>query len=126
MFLSTDNKFDALTNCQNLVTGIVHGGKAGNGQTYWFEGTPKNIAAFLVKNADADQIQITTVLDTPVLSSFGCFIDQCPDKTLLASVMEQLVPMQMGAAAPEEFFCPTQEEYENYCRQMQSDDMTMA
>ena len=124
--MSTDNKFDALSNCDNLVTGIVQGGKAGDEQTFWFEGTPKNIAAFLVKNADADQIQITTVLDTPVLSSFGCFIDQCPDKTLLASVMEQLVPMQMGAAAPEEFFCPTQEEFEKFYRQSQSADMTLA
>ena len=124
--MSTDNKFDALSNCDNLVTGIVQGGKAGDEQTFWFEGTPKNIAAFLVKNADADQIQITTVLDTPVLSSFGCFIDQCPDKTLRASVMEQLVPMQMGAAAPEEFFCPTQEEFEKFYRQSQSADMTLA
>lgn len=124
--MSTDNKFDALSNCDNLVTGILQGGKAGNGQTFWFEGTPKNIASFLVQNADADWIQITTVLDTPVLSSYGYFVDQCPDQALLESVIEHLVPMQMGTAAPEEFFCPTQEEYEDYCRQMQSDDMTMA
>ena len=124
--MSTDNKFDALSNCDNLVTGIVQGGKAGNEQTFWFEGTPKNIASFLVQNADADRIQITTVLDTPVLSSFGCFIDQCPDKTLLASVMEQLVPMQMGAVSPAEFFCPTQEEFEEFYRQSQSANMTLA
>ena len=124
--MSTDNKFDALSNCDNLVTGIVQGGKAGDEQTFWFEGTPKNIASFLVQNADADRIQITTVLDTPVLSSFGCFIDQCPDKTLLASVMEQLVPMQMGAVSPAEFFCPTQEEFEEFYRQSQSANMTLA
>ena len=124
--MSTDNKFDALSNCDNLVTGIVQGGKTGNGQTFWFEGTPQNIAAFLMKNADADQIKITTVLDTPVLSSFGCFIDQCPDKTLLTSVMEQLVPMQMGAVSPAKFFYPTQEEFEEFYRQSQSADMTLA
>lgn len=124
--MSTDNKFDALSNCDNLVTGIVQGGKAGDEQTFWFEGTPKNIASFLMQNADADRIQITTVLDTPVLSSFGCFIDQCPDKTLLASVMEQLVPMQMGAVSPAEFFCPTQEEFEEFYRQSQSANMTLA
>ena len=124
--MSTDNKFDALSICDNLVTGIVQGGKAGDEQTFWFEGTPKNIASFLVQNADADRIQITTVLDTPVLSSFGCFIDQCPDKTLLESVIEHLVPMQMGAAAPEEFFCPTQEEFEEFYRQSQSANMTLA
>lgn len=124
--MSTDNKFDALSNCDNLVTGIVQGGKAGNGQTFWFEGTPKNIASFLVQNADADRIQITTVLDTPVLSSFGCFIDQCPDKTFLTSVMEQLVPMQMGAVSPAEFFFPTQEEFEEFYRQSQSANMTLA
>ena len=124
--MSTDNKFDALSNCDNLVTGIVQGGKAGDEQTFWFEGTPKNIASFLVQNADADRIQITTVLDTPVLSSFGGFIDQCPDKTLLTSVMEQLVPMQMGAVSPAEFFCPTQEEFEEFYRQSQSANMTLA
>ena len=124
--MSTDNKFDSLTDCDNLAKGIVQGGKTGNGQIFWFEGTPQNIAAFLMQNADAEQIQITTVLDTPVLSSFGCFIDHCPDKTLLASVMEQLVPMQMGAVSPAEFFCPTQEEFEEFYRQSQSANMTLA
>ena len=124
--MSTDNNFDALSNCDNLVTGIVQGGKAGNEQTFWFDGTPRNIAAFLMQNVDADQIQITTVLDTPVLSSFGCLIDYCPNSTLLASVMEQLIPMQMGVASPAEFFCPTQEEFEEFYRQSKSADMTLA
>lgn len=121
-----DKNFNDLTNSPNLVLGSVQGGKAGTGQTFWFDGTPRNIAAFLMQNVDADQIQITTVLDTPVLSSFGCLIDYCPNSTLLASVMEQLIPMQMGVASPAEFFCPTQEEFEEFYRQSKSADMTLA
>ena len=79
-----------------------------------------------MRHADADNIYITTPLDTPVISSFGCFVDQCPDRSRLQAVMEQLMPMQMGEITPEDFFCPTEEEFDEFCRQMQSADMTMS
>ena len=124
--MNNDEKFDQLTNSRDLVLGTVCGGRNGGEQRYWFEGTPRNIASFLMRHADADNIYITTPLDTPVMSSFGCFVDQCPDRNRLQSVMEELMPMQMGETKPEDFFCPTEEEFDNHCRQTQATDMTMS
>lgn len=124
--MHNEERFTQLTNSRDLVLGTVYGGKSGSEQRYWFEGTPKNIASFLMRHADADNIYITTPLDTPVISSFGCFVDQCPDRSRLRAVMEQLMPMQMGETTPEDFFCPTEEAFDEFCRQAQSADMTMS
>ena len=84
--MHNEERFTQLTSSRDLVLGTVYGGKSGSEQRYWFEGTPKNIASFLMRHADADNIYITTPLDTPVISSFGCFVDQCPDRSRLQAV----------------------------------------
>lgn len=124
--MSEESKYDALINCPNLVSGVVRGERADSVQVFWFDGSPRNIASFLMHHADADSIQITTALDMPVVTSFGCFIDQCPDPALLETIREQLVPMQLGIVSPEEFFCPTNEEFDEHCRQAQSASMTLS
>lgn len=124
--MNNAEQFSELANSRDLVLGTVCGGRDNGERRYWFEGTSKNIASFLMRHADADVIYITTPLDMPVMSSFGCFIDQCPDRSRLQAVLEQLVPMQGGETEPDDFFCLTEEMFNECCRQAQTADMTMS
>jgi len=67
--------------------------------------TPKNIAAFIAKNAtlEGNDVQITTPLDTPFLSTYGGFIDYCSDQEFLRTeLLPALIPMQLGDTEPPE------------------------
>ena len=65
--------------------------------------TPENIANFIGQRMGQDvEITMTDQLDLTVLTTFGGFIDKCPDRSLLQSVLQHLVPIQMGAAAPKD------------------------
>lgn len=64
-----------------------------------FSQTPDNIANFIGQRMGQDvEITMTDQLDLTVLTTFGGFIDKCPDRNLLQDVLQHLVPLQMGEA----------------------------
>lgn len=68
-----------------------------------FSQTPENIANFLGQQMGQDsEMTLTDRLDVTVLTTFGGFIDKCPDKELLRNVLQHLVPIQMGEVSPME------------------------
>lgn len=72
-------------------------------QVFVFSLTPENIANFIGQQMGRDtEMTLTDQLDVMVLTTFGGFIDKCPDRTLLQSVLQHLVPIQMGEAAPKD------------------------
>lgn len=90
---------------------------------YLFQGTPENIAHFIGSRPCADKMIITDIVDRPVLSTIGYFIDKCPDQELLDEVKKTLIPIQTGESEAKSFFCPTLDEVEEYCAQRDSMDM---
>ena len=99
------NRFMA---ADDTIRGYIY--QNGTREERWFKGSPENIASFLMRNQTADQITLTDKLDLLILNSFGCFIDTCPDREFMGKVMEHLIPMQMGEAAPIAFETITNEE----------------
>lgn len=75
-------------------------------------GTPENIACFLMKNAAAREIVITDLLDRPVVTAFGCFLDRCRDDALRNSILSYLLPMQQGEKPVKDVFTPAREQFE--------------
>ena len=72
-------------------------------QVFVFSLTPENIANFIGQQMGQDvEITMTDQLDLTVLTTFGGFIDKCPDRGVLQSVLQYLVPIQMGEAAPKD------------------------
>ena len=61
--------------------------------------SPQEIARFLMEHQTADKIIVTDILDRFVMSSFGCFVDQCVDRDLLIQIMAVLVPLQSGISS---------------------------
>ncbi|MFG6352033.1 MAG: DUF4240 domain-containing protein [Oscillospiraceae bacterium] len=82
---------------------------------YVFQFTPENIAYFIGSHLTAAEIVVTDDWDRLILNTIGCFIDRCPDKALLESVKKVLVPIQLGQAEAQPFFCPTRAELDAYC-----------
>lgn len=78
----------------------------GSRTEYMFEKTPENIAWFVGGHPTGENV-LTDCMDCLVLSTFGHFVNQCPDKALLAEVLKTLLPIQRGAAEVMPFFCPT-------------------
>ncbi len=72
-------------------------------QVFAFSLTPENIANFIGQQMGQDtEMTLTDQLDVTVLTTFGGFIDKCPDRGVLQSVLQYLVPIQMGEAAPKD------------------------
>ena len=72
-------------------------------EAFVFSLTPDNIANFIVHQMGQDvEITMTDQLDLTVLTTFGGFIDKCPDRNLLQNVLQYLVPIQMGEASPKD------------------------
>lgn len=84
---------------------------------YLFENTPQNIAHFIGATPLAERIVITDLLDREIASTFGWFIDRCPDQRLLREITSVLVPIQMGETEPEPILLATEEELERYLEQ---------
>jgi len=61
------------------------------------DGDPESVAFFLAKYPGVDRIIITDIFDRFVLSTFGYFVDQCPDKMYLSRLLEKLIPLQNGS-----------------------------
>lgn len=84
-----------LTQAQNTMRGYVYPYE-GYRRDFWFEGTPENIANFIMMHSDADEIVITNTWDNLVLNTKGMFIDGCPNQELLREILPFLIPLQMG------------------------------
>lgn len=66
-----------------------------------FSQTPENIANFIGQQmGQVSEMRLTDRLDVTVLTTFGGFIDKCPDRELLQNVLKYLVPIQMGEICP--------------------------
>lgn len=103
----------------NIVYGYVY--NVGQPTQYIFQHTPQNIANFIGGHMDASEIIVTDGLDRLILNTNGRFIDRCPDKALLEKVKEVLIPIQMGEANAQPFFCPTSDEVDAYYAQNEGD-----
>lgn len=103
----------------NIAYGYVY--EDGQRTQYLFRHTPDNIANFIGGHMDAEEIIVTDTLDRLILNTNGRFIDRCSDKDLLEQVKEVLIPIQMGEATAQPFFCPTGDEVDAYCEQIEGD-----
>ncbi len=94
-------------------------------QVFAFSLTPENIANFIGQRMGQDvEITMTDQLDLTVLTTFGGFIDKCPDRSLLQNVLRHLVPIQMGEATPKDVptvSMDTMELYNEMLEQAQSE-----
>lgn len=54
----------------------------------------KAVAEFITREGRSSDVLITDTLDRSVCSTFGIFIDRCPDKQFLQELLRHLVPMQ--------------------------------
>lgn len=102
-----------LLNTLNLAYGYVY--KGNQCMEYVFFSTPEHIAYFIGSRLDATKIIVTNAMDSLILSTIGCFIDRCPDQDLLREITKTLIPIQIGEAEAQPFFCPTRAEVEEYC-----------
>lgn len=122
--MADNEKIQKLLDSPSVTLGYVY--RAGSREKYWFNGTPENIASFLMRFPDADKIILTDSLDMLVLNTIGNFIDTCPDKERLSQILAHLVPMQMGETKPKEIFCPSDQEVNDHCSQFSRYDMTFS
>ena len=94
-------------------------------EVFVFSLTPENIANFIGQQTGQNvEITITDQLDLTVLTTFGGFIDKCPDRSLLQNVLQHLVPIQMGQAMVKEVptvSMDTMELYSEMLEQAQSE-----
>ena len=117
------------------VESILRGGNVGYAYLYpqgreipevfVFSLTPENIANFIGQRMGQDvEITMTDQLDLTVLTTFGGFIDKCPDRNLLQNVLQHLVPIQMGQTMAKEVptvSMDTMELYSEMLEQAQSE-----
>lgn len=89
---------------------------------YLFENSPRNIACFIGSRPMTERIVVTDFLDREIVSTYGWFIDRCPDKTLLGKITSVLVPIQMGEAQPEPLLVVTEVELNAYLKQIGEED----
>ena len=122
--MADNDQIQSLLDSASVTLGYVY--RDGQREKYWFDGTPENIASFLMRFPDADQIILTDRMDMLVLNTIGTFIDTCPDKERLSQVLTHLAPMQMSGAEPKEVFCPSDQEVNDYCNQLSQHDMTFS
>ena len=120
--MAENDQIQELLKSPAVTLGYVYSG--GQREKYWFESSPENIASFLMRFPEADKIILTDRMDLLVLNTIGNFIDTCPDKELLSQILPHLAPMQMGETKPQEVFCPTDQEVNDYYNQLESFDMT--
>lgn len=84
-------------------------------KVYVFCMTPENIANFIGQHrADCSEMTLTDRLDMTVLTTYGEFIDKCPNQKLLREVLQHLIPIQMGEAVPKEVTSVTMDTYDLY------------
>ncbi len=106
---------------------IVHAYVYNNGgrEEFLFRSTPENIASFIGSRPFVEQMTLTGPMDELIMNTIGNFIDRCPDRVLLERVKELLIPIQLGEAEPQPFFCPSVEEVNEYYEKQEELGMGM-
>lgn len=95
-------------------------------QVYVLSMTPENIANFIGQHrADCSEMTLTDRLDVTILTTYGEFIDKCPNKEMLRDVLQYLLPIQMGEAAPKDIPAVTMDTYELYDEILEATQMGM-
>ena len=117
-----NDQMQALLESPTATIGYVY--REGQREKYWFDGTPENIASFLMRFPDADQVTLTDRMDLLVLNTIGPFIDSCPDRSQLPQILAHLLPMQRGEVKPGELFCPSEQQVNEHLNQVSAYDMT--
>ena len=112
MDIKLQERIARLFDTGNTVNAYVY--KKNGFEEYWFENTPENIASFLARHPDAREMVLTDQMDQFILNTIGFFIDRCPDQELLEKIKVHLIPMQLQEREPYDFFCPTDDEVEEY------------
>lgn len=90
---------------------------------YVFENSAENIANFIGSRPMANWIIVADLLDQGLVSTYGWFIDHCPDKALLGKVTSVLVPIQMGEAEAEPVLCVTEDALNDYVEQTEHENV---
>ena len=97
-----------------------------NPEVFVFSQTPENMANFIGQQLGQDsELTLTDRMDMTVLTAFGGFIDKCPDKKVLQSVLQHLVPIQMGQISPREVPAVSLDMMDRYNEMMAYADMGM-
>lgn len=66
-------------------------------EVYYISTTPENLANFIGSHFhDANRMAITDIVDRLILTTFGGFIADCPDRNLCLEIIPHLAPIQMG------------------------------
>lgn len=95
-------------------------------KVYVFSMTPENIANFIGQHrAECSEMTLTDRMDMTILTTFGGFIDKCPDRELLPNVLQYLVPIQMGTAEPKEVAAVSMDTYDLYDEMLEAAQISM-
>lgn len=95
-------------------------------QVYVLSMAPENIANFIGQHrANCSEMTLTDRMDTTILTTFGGFIDKCSDRELLRSVLQYLVPIQMGEAGPKEVAAVSMDTYDLYDEMLEVAQISM-
>lgn len=117
------DSIQALMDSRDIVHAYVYNN--GGREEFLFRNTPENIASFIGSRPFVNQMILTDPMDELIMNTIGNFIDRCPDKVLLERVKETLIPIQLGEAEPQPFFCPSVEEVNEYYEQQENLDLSM-
>jgi hypothetical protein len=83
----------------------VYGYPMNNNGTYnekfMFEGTPENVASFIIKNWDKNNM-ITDLYDNQLVTTYGQFLNKVYSKEFRQELLKELLPMQAGEREPVE------------------------
>lgn len=92
------NRADKVLDMPSTVIGHVFWGQ--KDKMYFFNGSPENIASFIMRNEDAKSIIITRIPERLVIHTKGSHIANCGNTDELSAICAHLVPMQKGEASP--------------------------
>lgn len=81
-------------------TVIAHVFRGQKDKMYFFNGSPENIASFIMRNEDAKATIITRIPERLVIHTKGCHVANCGSTDELSAICAHLVPMQKGEATP--------------------------
>lgn len=96
----------------------------GQHEVFYLEPDPINIASFILKmGKERGDLMLCTPLGTPLLNTFGTFIDRCEDQEFLQKhLMPVLLPMQMGEKEPQEIKFAKNQENEAFLDGFEDED----
>lgn len=107
---------------ENLVYGYINS-KEGDGKyvTVLLKNTKENIASFIAKASVNNNLSICNLADEIILTTFGFYLDSCPDQEYRGWILEDLVELQNYIKEPKdiEFYIDeelemTKEEYKKW------------